>query len=158
MMNLKITLLMTLWLLLASCQPVNDDGVPSPTRVNIVESSIPASVATPEVETGVIVGRLISATNGVSLASQSVYLGERLPLHPGEGYLITLEVEGSPNGITDEDGYFFLAQVEPGEYPLIIWTPFKSHVISDVSGENELIIQVVAGETTELGELVVDWP
>ena len=128
-------------------------GVPNVT--NGVEPSVPT---TPEAGVGVIIGQLISSTTGSPLPNQTVYLGDLLPLDPGDEYLITLEVESSPNTQTDDEGFFIFEGVQPGRYPLIIWTPFKSYVIPDETGEKELAVDVEAGEVVELGDILVVWP
>lgn len=92
------------------------------------------------------------------MVAHAVYLGEILPLEPGPEYLVTLQVETSPHTVTDTVGFFALGDIEPGRYPLIIWTPFQSLVVSDDTGEKEMQVVVKAGEVTDLGELRVQWP
>jgi hypothetical protein len=115
-------------------------------------------VTTPEAGTGSVEGRLISSSSDLPLQGQTVYLGDFLPLDPGDEYLVTLEVEGSPNTRTDETGLFIFSGISPGNYPLLIWTPFKSMVIPDHTNDKELIVVVLEGQTTQIGDLVVDWP
>ena len=118
----------------------------------------PPEIPTPGKNSGVVAGRVVSVTTGAPLVSLAVYLGEFLPLQPGSDYLVTLQVETSPHTTTDNQGYFALGDIEPGSYPLVIWTPFKSLVVSDSTGEEELQVAVKAGELTNLGELKVQWP
>lgn len=129
---------------------------PSETSVNGIPND--PGRATHGVGVGSIEGRLISSSSGLPLQGQTVYLGEYLPLDPGDEYLVTLEVEGSLNVKTNEDGLFIISNVSPGNYPLLIWTPFRSLVIPNDTLDKELNVVVLEGQTTQLGDLVVDWP
>lgn len=153
-----------LLILLAGCaQGAGTDSTTSntPPPGEAPVATAPAVITTPPTpaqDSGVVVGRLVSRAASSPLASQTVYLGERLPLEPGPGYLITLEQEGSPHTTTDANGRFVFASISPGDYPLIIWTPFRSLVVPDAGGQEEFTVTVTAGGTTDLGELQVDWP
>ena len=107
---------------------------------------------------GTIVGSVFSSSLDSPLKFYMVYLGEKLLLTPGPDYLLTFEKEASPKAKTDEEGYFEVTDVQPGEYALIVWTPHNSYVITDESGEKEQIVEVINGQTTDLGLLVVEWP
>ncbi|MFV2043818.1 MAG: hypothetical protein ACC700_11365 [Anaerolineales bacterium] len=154
--------LVAVFMLLAGCSQsgstVIAQGEPSSTIAAADPYEGPPQIPTPGKDTGVIAGRIVSVTTESPLASHVVYLGEILPLQPGPEYLVTLQVESSPHTTTDSQGYFAFADIEPGSYPLIIWTPFKSLVIPDASGESELQVIVDAGETSDVGELKVQWP
>ncbi len=155
-----------IFFLLSGCRgTVTDEGKPLPIQTASTSAAQFTAIATqwtawptPSEKTGVVVGRFISTTTKGPLVSQIVYLGDFLPLSPGSNYLITLEVERSPHTKTNHNGEFFLVDISPGSYPLIIWTPFRSLVVPDSSGEKEFRVNVMAGEITELGVLDVEWP
>jgi len=145
-------------LVITSCTLTSTGTIQIPSEPSV--SGIPNEPgrATPGAGVGSIEGRLISSSSGLPLQGQTVYLGEFLPLDPGDEYLVTLEAEGSPNTRTDEAGLFIFSSVSPGNYPLLIWTPFRSMVIPDDTLDKELNVVVLEGQTTQLGDLVVDWP
>ena len=120
--------------------------------------NITVTVPAPDNNTGVITGRLFSTKMGAPLSKMGVYLGEYIYLTPGPDYMVSLRQESSPHTITDAGGNFLIVDVQPGEYPIIAWTPINSYVIPGESGEKELVIVVVAGQVTDLGEIRIDWP
>ena len=61
----------------------------------------------------------------------AIYLGERLPLSPGDQYAITIQQNSSPHVEIDLSGYFAFTDVKPGTYALVLWTPIKSQVIAN---------------------------
>jgi hypothetical protein len=108
-------------------------------------------------DTGGVIGYLRLSENQSPIVGVGIYLGKILPLDPGPEFLITLEENESPHTRTDDDGYFEIINVPPGEYPIIVWTPMRSQVIADISGERELIVIIEAGKETNLGIIEVDW-
>ena len=108
--------------------------------------------------TGVIVARISSTTYGDYLSGVTLYLGDFLPLEPGSEYLITFKEQESPHEEVNEDGYVIFDNVSPGEYALIVWSPLRSTVASDLGGERELRIKLEAGQVLNLGEISVQWP
>jgi len=122
------------------------------------ENEISKPIPTPSKDLGMITGRLISITEGKPIVNYLVYLGDKLPLTPGDEYLITLQAQGSPHVVTDSNGDFVFVDLEPGEYPLIVWSPSRSLVIPNEDGTKELNALVEAGKITELGELSITWP
>lgn len=163
---MRIGIPLALWMMIAAClAPACGAARPTSAMLGtaagpMIEgtSSAAGRLPTPDPETGVVTGRAISSTTGTALAAQGIYLGERLMLTPGPGYLLTLQQESSPHTTTDEAGGFTLLGVPPGEYALILWTPFKSRVALDSSGLVELRVVVQAGRVTDLGSIEVDWP
>lgn len=107
---------------------------------------------------GVVVGRLVQEASGAAIASQLIYLGDYIPVTPGPGELITMQVQSSPSTTTDGQGYFAFNDVAPGDYPLIVWTPFSSKVVANEAGDKALNIVVIADQVTRLGEVKAQWP
>ena len=155
-------ILLLVGLALASCSQWGEANSPQveprPSASAPSDGERVTTIPTPGQATGVVIGRIVSVTTEAPLVAHAVYLGEILPLEPGPEYLVTLQVETSPHTVTDSDGTFALGDVEPGSYPLIIWTPFQSFVVPDDRGEKEMQVVVKAGEVTDLGELRVQWP
>src|SRR3990170_8866271 len=105
----------------------------------------PLVIPTPAQNSGVVIGEIYSLLAEAPLAGQAIYLGERVPLNPGPGYLVTIQQEGSPHVTADAHGRFVFADVPPGDYPLLVWTPFNSYVIPNLKGDRELSVVVEAG-------------
>jgi len=133
---------------LGTSAPNTPAGTPIPTML----------VPTPSAETGVVTGQLLLSLDNAPLDGYIVYLGKATPLEPGDEYVITLKEQESPHIAADGEGRFALA-AEPGIYALVVWTPFHSKVLADPSDPTrELSVELAAGETVEVGVLIVDWP
>jgi hypothetical protein len=115
-------------------------------------------IPTPEEDAGVVIGEVFSVTADSPLAGQAIYLGERVPLSPGPGYLVTIQQQASPHVISDEKGRFVFSDIPPGDYPILVWTPFNSYVVPDAKGKRELSVVVEAGKITNLGRIEINWP
>ena len=132
----------------ATSAPNTPAGTPVPTML----------VPTPSAETGVVIGQILLSLDNSPLDGYIVYLGKATPLQPGDEYVITLKEQESPHIAADGEGRFALAS-EPGTYALVVWTPFHSKVLADPNDPTrELSIELVAGETVDVGALLVDWP
>lgn len=127
-----------------------------------VSSAVPSVMTTipaPDEETGVVTGKVFSTKMNAPLSQIGIYLGEYMYLTPGPGYLVTMTQNGSPHTVADGEGRFALDKIKPGDYPLILWTPFNSHVIHEEEDQTkDLVVTVKAGEVTDLGEIRVEWP
>lgn len=124
----------------------------------IEQATKDATVPAPDEDSGVIVGQLVHEVSGIGIGRQLIYLGEYLPLTPGPGEMIAMQVESSISTETDVDGYFEFEGIEPGTYPLIVWNPLTSKVVPDESGEAALDVLVRAGEITDLNVISIIWP
>lgn len=156
---MRVTVLILIFVLISGCTESSDLEV---TEKALVIPSTPDStegINKTRIEGGVgsVVGYLLSSINQSPIVGVGIYLGEILPLDPGPDYLITLKENESPHTRTDENGYFEISNVLPGEYPIIVWTPVRSQVVADVIGELELMVNIEAGRMTDLGIIEVDW-
>ncbi len=154
---IRATALILSFLMLTGCSisssPESTTVVPEYSdSTEAVSSIIPG-----EEERGGVVGYLHSSGNQSPIVGIGIYLGKILPLDPGPEFLITIEENESPHSRTDNEGYFEISDVPPGEYPIIVWTPFKSQVVADDSGERELIVIIETGKVTDLGVIEVEW-
>ena len=166
---LMVLLLTVLGLVLAGCSVGSETPFVSP--LTAFESPLSVSdgiigtgtssleVPKPGKNTGVLIGRIYSTSQDSFLADYPVYLGEILPLDPGDDYLITLKEKESPKTMSSVDGYVVFDNVPPGEYALIVWLPFASSVVPDPSKpDKELLVNVVAGEVVNFGQVEVEFP
>jgi hypothetical protein len=156
---MRVVALILFFIMLTGC--AISSGLENPESSPVVpgspDSTEVASSAILGENNGGVVGYLHSSGNQTPIVGIGIYLGEFLPLDPGPGFLITLEQNESPHTRTDNEGYFEISNVPPGEYPIIVWTPVRSQVIADDSGERELIVIIEAGKETDLGVIEVDW-
>jgi hypothetical protein len=143
---------------LIGCSPTSSSpgiGVqPTKQDTPIQGSPFPNIIPTPIATKGTVVGKLVSSTAGSSLAGIALYFGTLLPLTPGPGHLINMDLANSPKAYIREDGRFIAENITPGEYVLILWTPHDSRYIPDPANtENEFIVEVVGGQIVDIGTL-----
>jgi hypothetical protein len=113
----------------------------------------PFVVPTPGIDTGVVTGKLVLLGTEQPIIFQHIYLGEKIPLDPGDQYLIGLTEGVSPHAITTSEGLFAIGDVPPGNYIVIQWTPHNAAPFIDQDTGREFEIEVVAGKTFDLGVL-----
>jgi hypothetical protein len=128
-----------------------------PTEVPVFASS-EFTIPAPDDESGVVIGQLIDIDTNELLAGQSVYLGQKIFHTPGPDYSIGVQEMSSPHTIANSEGRFALGDVEPGEYVILVWTPFNAYIITDPITNIEVQVRVNAGETLDLGVLMAKNP
>ena len=136
-----------------------ESPLPVPDGSVAVDNGLPFDVPRPNADTGTLVGRIFSTSLNEYLPEYPVYLGEILPLLPGDDYLITLKEKESPQTISTAEGYVLFENIPPGEYVLIVWLPMTSKVVPNPTDANkELRVTVVAGEVVNFGQVEVEFP
>lgn len=130
------------------------------TQDNLIQSTpLPSIVPTPIASKGTVVGTLISTISDKPLTGLTLYFGTLLPLTPGPDYLISMDLANSPKTIIREGGRFIAENISPGNYVLLIWTPHESRYILDPNKpDKELIVEVIAGQIVDLGEVYASPP
>lgn len=126
---------------------------PGPQENVSIATATPLVVPTASADSGVVTGKLINSETGNPIAFQSVYLGMKNYLTPGPGYTYTLQENSSPHSLTNEDGEFAIANVPPGEYILMIFTPFGATVVMQPNSDRELDLVVTAGKVLDIGTM-----
>jgi hypothetical protein len=117
----------------------------------------PLEVPTPRSGSGVVVGAATVQDVGIPMGGAEVFLGDHIGATE-EVPLYGFDPEVAPHTVADAYGRFVFTEVPPGEYVIVFWTPFSSVMASDpVSGE-PLVVSVMAGQTTEVGELTEPRP
>jgi hypothetical protein len=113
-------------------------------------------IPTPSSENGVVTGQLFVGGEGGAPYIGTLYLAKTLPPStPGYPPLIAFSEKSDQLGIQDvETGKFLFTDVKPGQYAIIIWTPFGGNPLTDVKGDS-LIFTVNAGEVTDLGVIPI---
>jgi hypothetical protein len=130
------------------------DDLPLPTP----QATLPLiQIPTPHEYLGVVTGRLVTPI-GESLLPYlaTLYLANTIPPDQ-EGYppMIAFSEDTSPIAIQDNTGRFFIDQIEPGDYALVIWTPIASNVIMNQETEDYLVFTVYPGEITDLDNIII---
>lgn len=96
-------------------------------------------------------------TDNRTVRNQTILLAELLPLTGGtlEGAFVpVLEPSSAPKSDTDENGRVAISLVKPGRYAVTLYTPLGP-VILQTEDEKEILVDIVAGEVTDLGKVVV---
>lgn len=123
-----------------------------------------APQATPEPGKAAVQGKLVSDRGDIPIAGTQFYLkpagdeGEA-----GEPWSLILVGPETAKGDIDSQsgpqGEFFINNVPPGTYYLIVWAPYNwIPVTNDGPDEFPRRIELKAGEIGDLGELVISWP
>lgn len=111
----------------------------------------PVSIPEPSKDAGVVTGKIINLETKEPMPFQTVYLGVMVFLTPAPGYTYHIYENSSPHTMTDVNGTFVLDNVPPGDYIILVWTPFGAYVIHDNQGEK--IVKSRASRLLDLGAL-----
>jgi hypothetical protein len=133
----------------------NSNGQSTPVQ----STPLPTIIPTPLESKGTVVGTLVSDSPGKSLAGLTLYFGTVLPLTPGPDHLVNLDVANAPNTVISNDGRFIAANITPGQYVMVLWTPHDARYIPDPKDtQKDLVLEVVSGKILDLGVLQVSSP
>lgn len=150
--------------------PTKDPAYPAPpTFVHSTPRSYPAPggatatvapfvVPTPGSDTAVVTGVLVNVEDGTPLEFASIYLGKKIYLTPAPGYTYGLQEASSPHSLTNPDGQFAIGDVPPGQYILMIFTPFGASVVMEPNTDRELDVTVTAGQLLDIGTMEAIMP
>jgi hypothetical protein len=83
-----------------------------------------------------------------------LYLGEVIEGQDGAPVMAALDKQTAPHTQPDSTGRFAFADVPPGRYALIVDLITSSVVLRQPSDGSDMLIEVVGGEITDLGELI----
>lgn len=117
-----------------------------PTPIPELESVIP----TPVPEMGVVVGVVEMEEVGRPMSGVPVYLGEPIGSSSGAP-LFAMDPSRAPHAEADAAGRFVIADVEPGDYVLILWNPVNSIMARDIDTGEPLVFSVEPGEVVDVG-------
>lgn len=135
--------------------PVSTDdssAYPAPTVEIFVLDTLPS----PDATTGVVTGYLMLAAVGdpVSVSNRILDLGEVLPSNIGEPLVASMDNFTAPRSVTDINGRFAFSGLAPGNYVLILDKFNESYLLKHPETDGDLIFEVVAGQVTDLGQLI----
>jgi hypothetical protein len=124
---------------------------PEPTEDPVQPTWTPFSPPIPSEEKGVVIGQVLDEVTGEPLVHNSMVLGEIIPLKPAPNYSIGVHERSSPRAFSDDEGRFAISDIPPGTYVLLVWTPFEATIVQDPETESDLLVEVSAGQSVELG-------
>lgn len=147
----KIFLILSLTLSSCTFQNIKESeigSIPDQKESFIVPDPIPQ----PQTGKGSVIGK-ISTDNSQDLVGLIIYLGELIQL-PDNMYGAYLDTKKSPfSQISLNDGTFYLKDVEPGIYSLIIYEVMMGGKVYQDSNGSVIPIKVVDGKITDVGEI-----
>lgn len=128
--------------------PSGEQSLPEPSPVAI-------SVPTPSSgDVGVVTGVLLADDPPQPLEWAVLYLGEVKVGEGGAPLMAALDKQTAPHTQPDSTGRFAFADVPLGRYALIVDLITSSVVLRQPSDGGDMLIDIVGGELTDLGELV----
>lgn len=151
----KLFSIICILFLLIACQAKTTSV---PTKTTSSEPQNTFVVPTPTQKTGVVTGQLLTPGPGGQPYIATLYLATFVyPQGNAEAPpLIAFSEETSLQGVQDPaTGRFYFADVPPGKYAIIIWTPVVSMPLRDAESNTEITFEVKAGEVTDLGVIAI---
>jgi hypothetical protein len=117
------------------------------------------AIPTPDNQTGVVFGILRSNAGDVIL--DGIFLSRNVSYeNPEVPPTISFSFQNSPRAIVDaESGIFYFSEIEPAEnYVLTVLQGPELMVVKEDVGDFPLQISIQAGESIDLGSLIIDLP
>jgi hypothetical protein len=164
---ITLALLASLLFVLAGCwsgggktriqaaQPVSNSPIsPSPTPT-------PApTLARPAPGEAAIQGKLIVTGTQQPLSETVFYLTPGIGEQGDEPPVALGAIQAQDiQGRTEMDGSFVLTDVPPGNYYMVIWAPLNWSILPEPDqDETPRLLELEAGQTLNLGEMVIIWP
>lgn len=133
--------------------PVDDSTIEKPNDLP-VELEIP----TPDESSGVVIGKMITETDNEPYIAPRLYLGSYIVAEEDVADappLIGISVESDPVAQQAQDGSFVFANIQPGNYILLIWSPMNIVPAEKGDGQGEIVVSVEAGKVIDLGTVFV---
>jgi len=154
----KAAVLFFLMFLLVGCAPAEATAVPTliaaPSQ-KVFEFRVPDVLPTPSTGKGSVFGTMVT-DDIIDLRGFIVYLGGLAVVSDGQ-YAGILDEDRAPFTYIDTmNGKFFINDVDPGQYSLILYDiGFGGRAYMDESG-SVYVIEVVANQQTNLDEIFID--
>jgi hypothetical protein len=137
--------------------PIVDSAYPGPGQPGTVTEEpgpapTPLAIPTPSNGLAVITGQLLIGGEGGQPFTGVLYLGSTLAASdPSFPPMVAFSEITDPRAVQEAStGHFMFADVKPGIYALVIWTPVGSTPIEDSTGQY-LLVEVQAGDVKDLG-------
>ena len=104
-----------------------------------------------------VYGILTSFTDKQPLRGVVIYAADVVVIETSGDKIYTTQEKSSPHDSTDDNGQFTISQIKPGNYLLMLVTPFGSYPIFD-KDYIQVEIELKAGDVIYLDEVFVNWP
>jgi hypothetical protein len=161
MVRLFLLLLLSLGLAACSTPPAPADV---PTEAPAAADATPAAPASAPAGpplpaavpgTATVGGRILSSVDNSPLVYVRVAFAE--VIRAGDEYIYFDDPVDTPAAEADEQGYFVIAEIPPGEYLIIVGDPMGSNVAAtEADGQTPLFVTLAAGEQRQFGELLIN--
>ncbi|OQA41467.1 MAG: hypothetical protein BWY52_02554 [Chloroflexi bacterium ADurb.Bin325] len=142
-------------LLLAGCVPLQTDLSPLPAATAIPAATDGAQPPSDATMAG-LVGRAVTL-DGTPITGTSVSLAQVFWNEDRSDGAFVLNAAASPITALQEDGVFRFTNVLPAEYVVVVGDPVGANVIVAEPDGQARVIELVAGETLDIGDLRVAW-
>lgn len=114
-------------------------------------------------QVGVVTGTILRITESGQqepFTGGVIYLGPVLAADTGDEVMVAVDKNTAPQSAFNIFGEFVFVDVPPGRYGLMVDVVQGTVLLNDPSGANngDLIIEVVGGDTIDLGELAYPLP
>lgn len=135
--------------------PVSPLATPTP---EVAEPAPTATLAarepaTPSADAGTVTGVLLQGSPPEPLQYGILYLG-KIILQDGVPVVASMNKGTAPSAQPGPDGQFVFEQVPAGQYALMLDLITSTIILRNPETGGDLLIDVVAGQMTEMGELV----
>lgn len=104
-----------------------------------------------------VYGVLNSYTDKQPLQGVVIYAADVVIVETSGDKIYTIQEKSSPHDATDDIGQFTISQIKPGNYLLMLVTPFGSYPIFD-KNNIQVELDLKAGDVIYLDEVFVNWP
>jgi len=157
---LLVTILLLLAINTVACAQPTPRPIVSP--ISPVASPVVAAPTNPPVfvvptsrpNTSTVVGRLIVQDSKAPMVGRDVYLAAITDASDGKFSAGALR-QDSPAAVTDNDGRFAFASVQPGRYGLILEAVTDTVLLSDLTTGKPIVVTISADKTVDLGTIEV---
>jgi len=124
-----------------------------------VDPALASPIAQPTGERGAVRGQVFNLAGSLPVANTPVYLARVYRFDGDQGGIFALDAAAAPRSITQADGRFAIADVEPGEYVLAVGEAASIKTPSVLNGPDGAVrvIRVEPGTVVDLGTVRVDY-
>jgi hypothetical protein len=104
-----------------------------------------------------VYGLLYSNVDKEPLQGVMIYAADVVIVETSGDKIYTTQEKSSPHDATDEIGQFTLLEIKPGNYLLMMVTPFGNYPIFD-DNYIQVELELKAGDVIYLDKVFVNWP
>jgi hypothetical protein len=113
------------------------------------------NVPTPSGNTSVVAGQIVGKGNKTPIKKTPVYLAKVFWDQDHKQAAFALDLANSPVGHTDQNGYFWIAQVEPFEYVIVVGDYYGNNEAIRENNGDARVFKAEAGQTLNIGSVEV---